>query len=204
MLVVRVLPIQATKDLRVGRGMPLPFLRPRHWRWGWGVSTTPRPLYPRERPGTHCTRGWVGSRAGLDGCGKSRPPPGFDPRTVQPVASRYTDCAIPAASACCKGLKNSVTSDLREIRVYKQLEASLVEAETFSPVVIHWELRGLYLKERLRSNTEFVLASHNVVFWCSGVLVFWCSGAWHCVLCLTVTFIFRQKLGGGAVFSTET
>ena len=24
------------------------------------------------------------------------PPPGFDPRTVQPVASRYTDWAIPA------------------------------------------------------------------------------------------------------------
>jgi len=23
-------------------------------------------------------------------------PPGFDPRTVQPVASRYTDCALPA------------------------------------------------------------------------------------------------------------
>ena len=23
-------------------------------RWGWVVSTTPRPLYPRERPGTHC------------------------------------------------------------------------------------------------------------------------------------------------------
>ena len=31
------------------------------------------------------------------GAEKSRPlPPGFDPRTVQPVASRYTDCAIPA------------------------------------------------------------------------------------------------------------
>ena len=30
-------------------------------------------------------------RAGLDRCGKSRLPPGFDPRTVQPVASRYTD-----------------------------------------------------------------------------------------------------------------
>jgi hypothetical protein len=38
----------------------------------------------------------VGPRAGLDGCGKSRPPPGFDPLTVQPVASRYTDCTIPA------------------------------------------------------------------------------------------------------------
>ena len=39
----------------------------------WVVSTTPRPLYPRERPGTHCTGGWVGHKAGLDGCGKSRP-----------------------------------------------------------------------------------------------------------------------------------
>ena len=28
---------------------------------------------------------------------KISPPPAFDPRTVQPVASRYTDCAIPAA-----------------------------------------------------------------------------------------------------------
>jgi hypothetical protein len=39
----------------------------------WVVSTTPRPLHPRERPGTHCTGGWVGSRAGLDVCEKSRP-----------------------------------------------------------------------------------------------------------------------------------
>ena len=46
-----------------------------------------------ERLGTHCTGGWVGPTAGLDRCGKSRPPPGFDPRTVQPVASRYTDYA---------------------------------------------------------------------------------------------------------------
>jgi hypothetical protein len=27
---------------------------------------------------------------------KISPPPGLDPRTVQPVASRYTDCAVPA------------------------------------------------------------------------------------------------------------
>ena len=55
------------------------------------VNATPRPLYPRERLGTHCRRGWVGPRAGLDGCGKSRPSSEFDPWTVQPVASRYTD-----------------------------------------------------------------------------------------------------------------
>ena len=31
------------------------------------------------------------TKANLEGWGKSRPPPGFDPRTVQPVASRYID-----------------------------------------------------------------------------------------------------------------
>ena len=29
---------------------------------------------PLERHGTHCMGGWVVPRAGLDGCGKSRPP----------------------------------------------------------------------------------------------------------------------------------
>ena len=58
---------------------------------GVGVNVTPRPLYPRERPGTHYIGGWVGPKAGLDECGKSRSSPAFDPRTVQPVASRYTD-----------------------------------------------------------------------------------------------------------------
>jgi hypothetical protein len=38
----------------------------------------------------------VGPRTGLDACGKTRPPPGFGSPTVQPVASRYTDCAVPA------------------------------------------------------------------------------------------------------------
>jgi hypothetical protein len=30
-------------------------------------------LYPWERPGTYCAGVWVGPRAGLDMCGKSRP-----------------------------------------------------------------------------------------------------------------------------------
>ena len=58
-----------------------------------GQRHAPVALYPRERPGTHCTGGWMGPRAGLDRCGKSCPPPGFDPRTAQPVASRYTHWA---------------------------------------------------------------------------------------------------------------
>jgi hypothetical protein len=57
-----------------------------------GQRHGPAVLYPRERPGTNFTTGgWVGLRAGLDWYGKSRPPPGFDPPTVQPVVSHYTD-----------------------------------------------------------------------------------------------------------------
>ena len=41
-------------------------------RWGWVVNAMLRPLYPRERPGIHCTRVWVGPRAGLDRGRKSR------------------------------------------------------------------------------------------------------------------------------------
>ena len=39
-------------------------------------------LYPQERPGTHCTGGWVGRSGQVR---KISPPPRFDPRTVQPV-----------------------------------------------------------------------------------------------------------------------
>jgi len=38
-----------------------------------GQRHAPAATYPQERPGTHCTGGWVGFRAGLDRYGKSRP-----------------------------------------------------------------------------------------------------------------------------------
>jgi hypothetical protein len=44
---------------------------------GWVVTATPRPLDRRKRPDTHCVGAWVGPRAGLDECVKSRPPPGI-------------------------------------------------------------------------------------------------------------------------------
>jgi len=50
----------------------------------WLVNATPRPFYPREP-------GWTPWQVR-----KISPTPGFDPRTVQPVASRYTDWAIAA------------------------------------------------------------------------------------------------------------
>ena len=55
------------------------------------VNVTPWPLYPRGR-----TRR-LGEPQGRSGrARKILPPMGFDPRTVQPVASRYTDWAIQA------------------------------------------------------------------------------------------------------------
>ena len=39
---------------------------------------------PGKRPGTHCTEGWVDPRAGLDGCGKSRPHRGSIPGPSSP------------------------------------------------------------------------------------------------------------------------
>jgi hypothetical protein len=33
-------------------------------------------------------------------------PPGFDPRTVHPVVSRYTDCALPAHRKCVGCVEN--------------------------------------------------------------------------------------------------
>jgi hypothetical protein len=53
-------------------------------QWEWVVNT----LHPAKSSGTNCIRGW----GFLGRCGRVRkisPPSGFDPLTVQPVASRY-------------------------------------------------------------------------------------------------------------------
>ena len=75
------------------RGIALLFHDKRHYKGVRGQRYVPAAFYPLQRPGTHCTGSWVGLRAGLDRCGKSRPQPGFYPRTVQPVASHYADWA---------------------------------------------------------------------------------------------------------------
>jgi len=39
---------------------------------GWVGKDASAVLPPGRRTGTHCTGGWVGTTAGLDGCEKSR------------------------------------------------------------------------------------------------------------------------------------
>ena len=49
----------------------------------------------RERPSTHIKGGWVSHRTDQYGAEKLSPTL-IDVRTVQPIASHFTDCAIPA------------------------------------------------------------------------------------------------------------
>ena len=79
-----------TADRR-SRGIALPF-HDNATKRGWGVSvTTGSSLSPRKTQYPLYRRlGGSQGRSGRER--KISPPPGFDPRTVQPVASRYTDC----------------------------------------------------------------------------------------------------------------
>ena len=62
------------------------------------LTPTPRPLYAQEWVGTHCIEVRVSPGTGVDGCGKSRPHRDSIPWPCSPVASPYTDYAIPAHS----------------------------------------------------------------------------------------------------------
>jgi hypothetical protein len=115
---------------RESRGIAL-LIHDQSTRGGWGGQRHALvTLYPRKRPGTHCTEGWVGPRPGLDSCGKSRPAPGFDPQTVQPVASRYTDYAT---QPTCTGVLNFIPAVL----VFAHRNKS--ESITLPPLTQRWK-----------------------------------------------------------------
>jgi hypothetical protein len=70
---------------------------------GWVVNATPRPgrFTSGKETRNPLYRGLVGPQYQTGRVRKILPPPGFDPRTVQPVASRYTDYVVPAQLADC-------------------------------------------------------------------------------------------------------
>jgi len=128
----------ATQAFRVSRDIALLSSRTLGTRWGGGSAWRPGRLYSRERPGTHCTGGWVGPRAGLDGR-KFSSPPGF--QTVQPVV-RHMQYTFPKCdkfqifrttvtkisykkvnstsnpeTACCRFVQNILCSSLLSNRI---------------------------------------------------------------------------------------
>jgi hypothetical protein len=65
-------------------------------RWGWVVNATSRPLYTGKENRYPLYRRLSGPMGRSGQVQKISPPPGFDPRTLQPGASRCTDWAVPA------------------------------------------------------------------------------------------------------------
>jgi hypothetical protein len=63
---------------------------------GWVGNATPQPLYPQEKTQYPSYRRLGGPQGRSGQVQKILPPPGLNPRTVQPVASNHTDRAIPA------------------------------------------------------------------------------------------------------------
>ena len=51
----------------------------------------------RKSPSTHFMGGWVGLGVQSGQAQQISPQPGFDPRTIQPVAGRCTSYTIPAS-----------------------------------------------------------------------------------------------------------
>ena len=79
---------------RGSRGIALPFNDYSNRRGEGSVSRPGRSLPPGKKRYPLYRR--LGAPQGRSGqVRKISPPPVFDPRTVQPVASRYTDYAIP-------------------------------------------------------------------------------------------------------------
>jgi len=77
---------------RKSRGIALPFLDHGTGRWWW-VSVTPRRSLPLGKARYLLYRKLGGPQGRSVQVRKISPPPGFDPRTVQLAASRYTDWA---------------------------------------------------------------------------------------------------------------
>jgi hypothetical protein len=76
-----------------GRGVAVPFSTAALGGFG-GVRQAPATLLQARGPSTHCT----GSRGG-GGVRKLSPATELESRTVQPIATHYTDYAIPAAQS---------------------------------------------------------------------------------------------------------
>ena len=80
------------KAYRENRGIA-PSFHDHCTRWGWGVSVILRPFFTPGKDPVPIVQeaGWTPGPVWTGA--ENLAPPGFDPRTVQPVARRYTDGA---------------------------------------------------------------------------------------------------------------
>ena len=120
---------------------------------GEGSASLPGRSLLRERPGTHCTGSWVGPRAGLDRCRKPRPKPRFDPRTVQPIASRYTNYATEGSILCPK---------IKFLTIILAIFPFLTISNSTLTFVLHTYVRSLPLKPSFQTTHRVPLLLENM------------------------------------------
>jgi hypothetical protein len=87
-------PLLAKQAQKGSKGIAL-FIRELSNRRGGGQRHTLDTSFPENRPGTHCTGGWLGLQVGLDGSRKSCLCQHLKSQAIQPVLSHYADHAIP-------------------------------------------------------------------------------------------------------------
>ena len=133
----------------------------------------PAALYPRERPGTHCTGGLVDPRAGLEGRELSSPS-GFDPGPSRPwsvaiptdllgphqsLIFLFNSCMTPCAHSATSCRQHLSTNLL--LRTVKQIQIPAIQLLNSSPHTISSSVL-LFLSRHVQwSKTNVVFDNHN-------------------------------------------
>jgi len=160
------------------------------------VSVTPRSHLPRERPDSHCTGGWVRFRAGLDGCGKSRPTGIRSPDLATTEASVFF--FIWGVPTRAQDLKCAHCHPPRLSRVVGDICWILCSTINSSMCTLYWNknistfwINGVFIT---KSNLAFLLGHPIVCTLLSGILTL---SAWSRIIWtrkLTCLFLISVQL----------
>jgi hypothetical protein len=113
-----------------------------------GQGHAPAALSPRKKPGTHC-----GSQGRSGRVRKISPLPGFDPRTVQPVASHY----MPYLHELVVGEHRRTPLDLKKMNKVRNIPNTSTKFIQNNHNKIYFS--NLFLRIRLVWKSVFCLSS---------------------------------------------
>jgi len=102
----KVIPLEARCGPKCGYSYSSTLSRTSVLEGGEWSASRPGRLYPRERPGTHFTGGWMGPRAGLDGrkiCSHRESIPDRPARSSVAVPTELPDPQLTEVSALKHG-----------------------------------------------------------------------------------------------------
>ena len=194
---------------RGSRGIALPF-RDHGTRRGWGVSVTLWPFFTpaKTRYPLYRRLGGPQGRSRSVQVRKISPPPRFDPRTVQPVASRYADWLPGPLKVCGNSIKQLHTcvskrdvSTLSLSFVYfkasKTLASHTKKEERKNTSIVTFAIVVVPLKFLQRIHSSRVSGAAHLVWYGQNV----CNPEPYCKLHL-VRFHLKWKTGSVWVLMT--